>query len=199
MNSTSQLFPLVIFSRPGLKLNSRLVEKGFAVTFDESVVSKIYNMNKQEEYGARPIKRIIQNLCEDFLSEEILKGTINENEPVTIKTNDDGNLVIVNGGTTTTDPTKVTVRVNNVIVTVEALDGVSGLFTLVNTPQNGQTLTISYYSNELQDTADILPSPYVDSITKVGYSPGTSDFVNGHILYVDGGILATIGKPANED
>ena len=26
-----------------------------------------------------------------------------------------------------------------------------------------------------------------------------SDFVNGHILYVDGGILATIGKPANED
>jgi gluconate 5-dehydrogenase len=26
-----------------------------------------------------------------------------------------------------------------------------------------------------------------------------SDFVNGHILYVDGGILATIGKPANEE
>lgn len=25
-----------------------------------------------------------------------------------------------------------------------------------------------------------------------------SDFVNGHILYVDGGILATIGKPSNE-
>ncbi|WP_417443191.1 gluconate 5-dehydrogenase [Joostella sp.] len=26
-----------------------------------------------------------------------------------------------------------------------------------------------------------------------------SNFVNGHILYVDGGILATIGKPANEN
>lgn len=26
-----------------------------------------------------------------------------------------------------------------------------------------------------------------------------SDFVNGHVLYVDGGILATIGKPTNED
>ncbi len=26
-----------------------------------------------------------------------------------------------------------------------------------------------------------------------------SNFVNGHILYVDGGILATIGKPINED
>ncbi|WP_291871133.1 gluconate 5-dehydrogenase [Maribacter sp.] len=26
-----------------------------------------------------------------------------------------------------------------------------------------------------------------------------SDFVNGHVVYVDGGILATIGKPANEN
>lgn len=30
-------------------------------------------------------------------------------------------------------------------------------------------------------------------------STKASDFVNGHILYVDGGILATIGKPSNED
>lgn len=30
-------------------------------------------------------------------------------------------------------------------------------------------------------------------------SSGASNFVNGHILYVDGGILATIGKPLNED
>jgi gluconate 5-dehydrogenase len=29
-------------------------------------------------------------------------------------------------------------------------------------------------------------------------SSRASDFVTGHILYVDGGILATIGKPANE-
>ena len=29
-------------------------------------------------------------------------------------------------------------------------------------------------------------------------SSKASDFVNGHIIYVDGGILATIGKPANE-
>ena len=30
-------------------------------------------------------------------------------------------------------------------------------------------------------------------------SAKASDFVNGHILYVDGGILATIGKPSNEE
>jgi len=30
-------------------------------------------------------------------------------------------------------------------------------------------------------------------------SSNASNFVNGQVLYVDGGILATIGKPANED
>ena len=34
--------------------------------------------------------------------------------------------------------------------------------------------------------------------TAVFLSSKASDFVNGQILYVDGGILATIGKPNNE-
>lgn len=34
--------------------------------------------------------------------------------------------------------------------------------------------------------------------TAIFLASKASDFVNGHIVYVDGGILATIGKPANE-
>ncbi|WP_108802460.1 gluconate 5-dehydrogenase [Aquimarina sp. Aq107] len=34
--------------------------------------------------------------------------------------------------------------------------------------------------------------------TAIFLASKASDFVNGHILYVDGGILATIGKPTNE-
>jgi len=34
--------------------------------------------------------------------------------------------------------------------------------------------------------------------TTVFLSSAASDFINGQIIYVDGGILATIGKPANE-
>jgi ATP-dependent Clp protease ATP-binding subunit ClpC len=67
------------------KLNNRLTDKGYKITFDKSVIERIYELNTQEEYGARPLKRIIQNLCEDFLSEEILRGNIIENESITLK------------------------------------------------------------------------------------------------------------------
>ena len=66
------------------KLNSRLTEKSYKITFEQSVVDQIFNLNTQEEYGARPLKRIIQNLCEDFLSEQILMGNIVENEEISL-------------------------------------------------------------------------------------------------------------------
>lgn len=34
--------------------------------------------------------------------------------------------------------------------------------------------------------------------TAIFLSSKASDFINGHVVYVDGGILATIGKPSNE-
>jgi ATP-dependent Clp protease ATP-binding subunit ClpC len=70
------------------KLNNRLKDKNYKVIFDKSVTLRVFELNSQEEYGARPIKRIIQNLCEDFLSEEILKGNIIENEQITLKIKD---------------------------------------------------------------------------------------------------------------
>jgi ATP-dependent Clp protease ATP-binding subunit ClpC len=70
------------------KLVIRLKEKKFDITFDETVLKEIISRNKEEQYGARPIKRIIQSLCEDFLSDEILRGTIIENQPVIIEYED---------------------------------------------------------------------------------------------------------------
>jgi len=66
------------------RLIVRLNEKKYFITFDASVLSEIIKRNKDEQYGARPIKRIIQSLCEDFLSDEILKGNIKENIPTKI-------------------------------------------------------------------------------------------------------------------
>ena len=72
------------------------------------------------------------------------------------------------GGVTTTSVSHVTAKVNNVAVTVSELDGDSGQVTLAVAPTIGQTLTLTYYSNEHQDTADILPSPWVSTLDKVG-------------------------------
>jgi len=71
------------------KLNNRLKEKNYIVKFDQSVIDRVFELNVKEDYGARPLKRIIQNLIEDFLSEEILKGTIKENVLSVIKYKDD--------------------------------------------------------------------------------------------------------------
>jgi ATP-dependent Clp protease ATP-binding subunit ClpC len=70
------------------KLVIRLKEKNYKITFDKTIVERISELNTQEDYGARPIKRIIQNLCEDFLSESILRSEIKENENITLKYKD---------------------------------------------------------------------------------------------------------------
>ena len=70
------------------KLKNRLVLKNYKVSFDSSIVDRISELNTQEDFGARPVKRIIQNLCEDFLSEKILRGEISENQNILLKFKD---------------------------------------------------------------------------------------------------------------
>ena len=70
------------------KLVDRLKEKSYKVLFDKTIVERIAELNTQEEYGARPVKRIIQNLCEDYLSDSILRGDIKENDSVNLKFKD---------------------------------------------------------------------------------------------------------------
>ena len=67
------------------KLNVRLLESGYDITFHKSVIDEVLNLNSEEEYGARPIKRIIQNLCEDFISDNILMGEITKNDGIVLK------------------------------------------------------------------------------------------------------------------
>lgn len=98
------------------------------------------------------------------------------------------NLPIVdgsNGGIITTDTSKVTVTVNSVAVTVSEVNGADGIITLAAAPSLGALVEVTYYTNEYQDTYDILPSHNVDSITKVGLSPSTLDFVNGTDYVLD--------------
>lgn len=82
-----------------------------------------------------------------------------------------------NAGKATTNTSLITVKVKNVIVEVSHLDGVAGSFTLTEPPQEGDTLTVTYYFNTHMNTADDLPYTGLTRMIRVGVSPETSDFV----------------------
>ena len=58
------------------KLLSRLKSMNYDIVIHESLVSRICEVGFDEKFGARPIKRAIQNQIEDFISDEILKKNI---------------------------------------------------------------------------------------------------------------------------
>lgn len=61
------------------KLTNRLTSRNYQIKFDSSVVNFISEVGFDENYGARPLKRAIQDKIEDYISEEVLKGSIKEN------------------------------------------------------------------------------------------------------------------------
>jgi ATP-dependent Clp protease ATP-binding subunit ClpC len=60
------------------RLQKRLTGLKYNFTFDESVIDLIAEVGYDEMYGARPLKRAIQDKIEDFISEEVLKGSLIE-------------------------------------------------------------------------------------------------------------------------
>ncbi len=58
------------------KLTKRLNRLGYHVDFDESLHMFLAKVGFDEKYGARPIKRAIQEKVEDFISEEVLRSNI---------------------------------------------------------------------------------------------------------------------------
>ena len=58
------------------QIEKRLEEKKYFVKIDDSVAEIIVNSEIDKNYGARPLRRKIQELVEDRLSEEILQGNI---------------------------------------------------------------------------------------------------------------------------
>jgi ATP-dependent Clp protease ATP-binding subunit ClpC len=60
------------------KLCSRLVSLKYNITYEDSVIDLISEVGFDETYGARPLKRAIQDKIEDYVSEEVLKGDLKE-------------------------------------------------------------------------------------------------------------------------
>jgi len=62
------------------KLMTRLLDMKYVIKYDETLVDYLTKVGYDEAYGARPLKRAIQDKVEDFLSEEVLLGKVFEDK-----------------------------------------------------------------------------------------------------------------------
>ncbi len=66
------------------QLSERLKSKGYDIRFDNSVRDFVVLFGYDKIYGARPIRRTIQNKIEDELALEIIEGKLRPNTPITV-------------------------------------------------------------------------------------------------------------------
>ena len=76
------------------KLNSRLVKMGFNITVEPKVKKFLSEVGFDEKYGARPIKRAIQEKIEDLISEEVLKKNIQLGKSYVVKMEGDEEMKV---------------------------------------------------------------------------------------------------------
>ena len=69
------------------QVENRLKEKNYLVKIDSSVAEDISKTKIDKNYGARPLRRTIQELVEDKIAEEILNGKIERNKEFVFKLN----------------------------------------------------------------------------------------------------------------
>lgn len=77
------------------KLIDRLKEMNYKITYESSVVNFISKEGFDETFGARPIRRTIQDKIEDFISEEVLRENIVPGKKYTLKMDSKKENVII--------------------------------------------------------------------------------------------------------
>ncbi|MBT4119504.1 MAG: ATP-dependent Clp protease ATP-binding subunit, partial [Candidatus Peribacter sp.] len=65
-------------------LEVRLKEKGFSIEIDQKAINLLGELGFDPEYGARPVRRVIQDRIEDEIAEHILKGIFEEGDVISI-------------------------------------------------------------------------------------------------------------------
>jgi ATP-dependent Clp protease ATP-binding subunit ClpC len=72
------------------KVSKRLSEKGMKLVVTEEAKDYLISKGSSTEYGARPLRRAIEQYLEDMLAEELLRGTFHGADTITVKTTDEG-------------------------------------------------------------------------------------------------------------
>lgn len=75
------------------KIAERLKDKKIEIKFDESVVNFIVDTGYSNKYGARNIKRTIQEYVEDIIADGIIDQEVNDGDSIILVKNDTNNKV----------------------------------------------------------------------------------------------------------
>lgn len=67
-----------------------LAQNGVALNFTDAAISFISGEGYDQQFGARPVKRVIQKYVLNELSKELLAGKINRDHPITIDSEGEG-------------------------------------------------------------------------------------------------------------
>ncbi len=79
------------------KLKNRLKDLGYEINITSKATNFLCEKGFDKKYGARPLKRAIQNYVEDLIAEEIVKSNIKEGSKIKIDCNKSSSeLIIVN-------------------------------------------------------------------------------------------------------
>jgi ATP-dependent Clp protease ATP-binding subunit ClpC len=78
------------------KLFKRLGHMGLALEFDDDAKDFLADKGFDPNYGARPLRRALQNFVEDPLAEEILKGRFPEGSRILVSMNEDKDAFVFN-------------------------------------------------------------------------------------------------------
>jgi len=71
------------------KLKSRLSKLGYNINFGQSVIDFVSKVGFDDVYGARPLKRAIQEKIEDYISDEVLREKIVMDKSYNIEINEE--------------------------------------------------------------------------------------------------------------
>ena len=83
---------------------NRMKEKGILLSVTEAFKERLVEEGYNPAYGARPLRRAVMRLLEDSLAEEFLAGRLKEGDSALVDVDDDKQVVIRPGGTTSLPP-----------------------------------------------------------------------------------------------
>jgi ATP-dependent Clp protease ATP-binding subunit ClpC len=88
------------------KLASRLKEQGYGLVTDDKAIEILGTLGFDPEYGARPVRRTIQDKLEDQIAENILKGMFQKGDTIKVVGKDKDELVLMHDDSVAQKPQK---------------------------------------------------------------------------------------------